>query len=104
MEQYTRAELVSSRESLWAICGAAFQAYENCKLEKGDDPEACLKKSIAVTGCTQKIMKDIVALCNPELKESATCCEENNMRTLKCPNEEKALENCFENNVLPKYK
>eukprot|EP01132_Coremiostelium_polycephalum_P011231 gene11231-13759_t len=54
METYTRAELLSSRDSIWSICDTVTIAFEKCKMEKGQDPKACLAYSTAVMGCSQK--------------------------------------------------
>ncbi|EAL65052.1 hypothetical protein DDB_G0284799 [Dictyostelium discoideum AX4] len=103
MESFTRAELVAQRDGVWAVCGEVFEAYEKCRMEKGSDPELCLRESTAVVGCSQKVMREIVKNCQKELNESVKCIEENNMRTIPCEEENKAFNECFDKLVAPKF-
>eukprot|EP01133_Synstelium_polycarpum_P015717 gene15717-18673_t len=103
MEAYTRAELLMSVDPIWSVCERSMYAFEKCKIEKGEDPEACIRFSIAVAGCTQKIMADIVKDCNKELMDASRCMEENNMRSLKCEKERTELSQCFRIKSFDKY-
>ncbi|KAK5580933.1 hypothetical protein RB653_000960 [Dictyostelium firmibasis] len=103
MESYTRAELVASREGLWTVCQNVFDVFEKCKMEKGNDPERCLRESTAVLGCAQKVMRQVVKNCEKQLDNTVKCVEENNMRTLACQNEEKELQDCFDTLVAPHF-
>ncbi|KYR00231.1 putative NADH dehydrogenase [Tieghemostelium lacteum] len=102
-QRYTRGELITARDSLWTVCGESMLAFEKCKMEKGDDPEACLQFSIAVMGCSSKIMRDLTSKCGEYLKAGSSCLNENNMRSLECDKEKLKLDECFTSKVLPKY-
>ncbi|KAN0047867.1 hypothetical protein ACTA71_002254 [Dictyostelium dimigraforme] len=103
MESYTRTELVASKESIWTICAGAFEAFEKCKMEKGNNPEVCLRESTAVLGCSQKVMRQLVKSCQPELDKSVKCIEENNMRTIPCEQILNEYNECFERLVHEKF-
>ncbi|EGG23677.1 putative NADH dehydrogenase [Cavenderia fasciculata] len=102
MEPYSRAELIVSVDSIWSVCERTMYAFEKCKIDNGNDPQACLKYSVSVAGCTQKIMREITKTCKPELDKAVHCVEENNMRTLKCTKETEELFKCFKTNSFEK--
>ncbi|KAN0015144.1 hypothetical protein ACTFIU_001467 [Dictyostelium citrinum] len=103
MESFTRAELLSSIDNLWSVCGNTFDAFEKCRMEKGSDPSLCLRESTAVMGCSQKVMREIINNCQPEMEKTVTCIEENNMRTLCCDAEKKEFNECFDRLIAPKF-
>ncbi|EFA74905.1 putative NADH dehydrogenase [Heterostelium album PN500] len=103
MEQYTRAELLMSVDPIWSICERSMYAFEKCKIEKGDDPEVCLRYAIAVSGCTQKIMQELTKECKQELDKAVHCLEENNMRSVKCDKERVDLSQCFKLKSFEKF-
>ncbi|GAM19239.1 hypothetical protein SAMD00019534_024140 [Acytostelium subglobosum LB1] len=104
MEQYTRAELLVSSDSIWSVCDQSVHAFEKCKIEKGDEPEACIRYAIAVAGCTQKIMRELTQDCRKELDDAVFCIEENNMRSVNCNKEMTSLTNCFSTKSFDKFK
>ncbi|GAM18163.1 hypothetical protein SAMD00019534_013380 [Acytostelium subglobosum LB1] len=89
-----------SVDSIWTVCERSMYSYEMCRIEK---PESeCLRFAAAVSGCTQRVMEELMIDCSSELNDAVRCMDTNGS-TKKCDKERIELTNCFKVKSFDKF-